>query len=186
VKSSLKEGLLGAEARDPALEERYRARLRGLTERRLGPAARIVHGVGLVLGLGLSIRFVQLMVSLHAAARAEQWIGLGVGLAFSVCWALAEAAVLRAGVERLFSHGAIRTALIVTFTFLLAGLMLWAGIRSANPARGTHLVLFGLVFWCAIGLPFLMTHLVRSSEVRVRAALLELELARAEAREERP
>ena len=185
MKSAMKEGLLGAEARDPALEERYRARLRGLTERRLGPLARVTHAVGLALGLGLSIRFVQLMVSLHAGGRAEQWIGLGLGLAFSVCWALAEAAVLRDGVDRLFSHGAIRTALVVTFTFVLAGLMLWAGIQSANPTRGMHLILFGLVFWCAIGLPFLMAHLVKSSEVRVRTALLELELALAEAREER-
>jgi hypothetical protein len=185
VKSSIKEGLLGAEARDPALEERYRAPLRGLTERRLGPAARIGHAIGLVLGLGLSIRFIQLMVSLHAGGRPEQWVGLGVGLSFSVCWALAEAAVLRAGVERLFSHGAIRTALIVTFAFVLAGLMLWAGIQSADPNRAMRLILFGLVFWCTIGLPFLMAHLVQSSEVRVRASLLELELARAEAQEER-
>lgn len=185
MKSSIKEGLLGAEARNPALEERYRARLRGLAERRLGPAARIMHAVGLVIGLGLSIRFVQLMMSLHAGGRAEQWIGLGVGLAFSLCWALAEGAVLRAGVERLFSHGAIRTALVVTFTFTLAGLMLWAGIQSANPARGMHLILFGLVFWCAIGLPFLVAHLVKSSEVRVRTSLLELELARADAQDDR-
>lgn len=183
---SMKQGLLEVEARDPALEERYRVRLRELTERRLSPAARIVHTVGLVLGLGLSIRFVQLMASLPAGGRTEQWVGLGVGLAFSVCWALAEAAVLRAGVERLFSHGAIRTALIVTFAFVLAGLMLWAGIQSVNPTRGMHLILFGLVFWCAIGLPFLMAHLVASSEVRVRAALLELELARHEMQEKRP
>jgi hypothetical protein len=185
VKSRMKEGLLGVEARDPALEERYRARLRALTERRLGSAGRIVHAVGLAIGLALSIRFVQLMVSLHDGGRAEQWIGLGIGLAFGVCWTLAEAAVLRAGVEQLFSHGAIRTALVVTFTFVLAGLMLWAGIQSANPTRGMHLILFGLVFWCAIGLPFLMAHLVKSSEVRVRASLIELELARAEAQEER-
>ena len=185
MKPSIKQGLLGAEARDPALEERYRARLRELTERRLGPAARIVHAVGLVLGLGLSIRFVQLMAALHATGRPEQWVGLGVGLAFSVCWALAEAAVLRAGVVRLFPHGAIRTALVVTFTFVLAGLMLWAGLSSADPNRGLRLILFGLVFWCAIGLPFLVAHLVQSSEVRVRASLLELELARAEVGEER-
>jgi len=185
VKSSMKEALLQVEARDPALEERYRERLRKLTERRLSPAGRIVHAVGLVIGLGLSIRFIQLIVSLHAGGRTEQWVGLAVGLAFSISWALAEAAVLRAGVERLFSHGAVRTALIVGFTFVLAGLMLWAGIQSANPARGMHLILFGLVFWCAIGLPFLVAHLVASSEMRVRAALLELELARSEAQEER-
>ena len=185
MKSSMKEGLLGVEGRDPALEERYRVRLRGLTERRLGFLGRVVHAVGLALGLGLSIRFAQLMVSLHAGGRTEQWIGLGLGLVFSLGWALAEAAVLRAGVERFFPHGAVRTALVVTFTFVLAGLMLWAGIQSANPTRGMHLILFGLVFWCAIGLPFLMAHLVKSSEVRVRTALLELELALAEAREER-
>ena len=185
MKSSMKQTLLDAEARDPVLEERYRARLRGLTERQLGPGARVAHALGLVLGLGLSVRLVQLMVSLHAAGRLEQWIGLGVGLAFCLCWTLAEAAVLRAGVERLFSHGAIRTAVVVTFTFVLAGLMLWAGIESANPTRGMHLILFGLVFWCVLGLPFLMAHLVAASEVRVRASLLELELARAEAQEER-
>lgn len=185
MNSSMKERLLGAEARNPALEERYRARTRALTERRLGSTARVAHAIGLALGLGLSIRLVQLMVALGPGGRAEQWVGLGIGLAFCVCWALAEAAVLRAGVERFFSHGAIRTALIVTFTFVLAGLMLWAGITSANPTRGMHLILFGLVYWCAIGLPFLVAYLVRSSEVRVRASLLEIELARAEAQEER-
>lgn len=183
MKSSMKEALLRVESHDPALEERYRERLRRLTERRLTPAARIVHGAGLVMGIALTIRFVQLMMSLQGTGRTEQWAGLGVGLAFSFCWTLAEAAVLRAGVDRLFSHGAFRTALIVTFAFVLAGLMLWAGIRSANPTRGMHLILFGLVFWCAIGLPFLVAHLVASSEVRVRTALLELELARPEAQE---
>lgn len=184
--SNLREGLLGAEIPSAQLEARYRERLRALTERRLTAAARVGHAVGLAIAAGMVIRFAQLFARVPAGARPETVAGLGVGLAFSVGWALAEGAVLRAGVERLFSHGAVRTLLIVVFTFLLAGLMLWAGIASPDSARGMRLILFGLVFWCAIGLPFLLAHLIRGSEVRVRIALLRMELARTGAPEVRP
>jgi hypothetical protein len=183
---SLREGLLGAESPSAELEARYRERLRALTERRVAGVARAAHVVGLLIALALLVRFLQLFAGTRAGARPESIAGLAVGLAFSVGWALAEGAVLRAGAERFFSHGAVRTLLVVVFTFLLAGLMLWAGIASPDAARGTRLILFGLVFWCAIGLPFLLAYLIRGSEVRVRIALLEMELARTDAPEVRP
>jgi hypothetical protein len=74
----------------------------------------------------------------------------------------------------------MRTVLLVVFTSVLAGLMLWAGIESPDPVRGLRLVLFGLVFWCVIGLPFLVSYWVRDSEVRTRMTLLRLELQYAE------
>lgn len=178
--SNLREGLLGAEGRDPGLETRYRERVRALTERRLTGAARVGHALGMLLALALVVRFLQLFVQDRAQGRPEGLLGLGLGLAFCVGWALAELAVLRAGVERHLSHGAVRTLLLVGFTALLAGLMLWAGIESADPTRGIRLILFGLVFWCVIGLPFLISHLFRDSEVRTRLALLRLELQLAE------
>lgn len=173
---NLREGLLGAEGHDPGLETRYRERVRALTERRLTGVARVSHALGMLLGLALVVRFLQLFVQDSAHGRPEALVGLGLGLAFSAGWALAELAVLRAGVERHLSHGAVRTLLIVGFTSLLAGLMLWAGIEASDPARGIRLILFGLVFWCVIGLPFLISHLLRDSEVRIRIALLRLEL----------
>ena len=59
---NLREGLLEAEGRDPGLEARYRERVRALTERRLTGAARVVHALGLLLGLALVVRFLQLFV----------------------------------------------------------------------------------------------------------------------------
>jgi hypothetical protein len=186
---SLREALLSAEPRDPALVERHRERMRALTERRLTGAARAGHVLGMLLALALVARFVQLFVQDQAHGRPEALAGLGLGLAFSAGWALAELAVLRAGVERHLSHGAARTVLLVGFAALLAGLMLWAGLASTDPARGMRLILFGLVFWCVIGLPFLIAHWLRQSELRVRIALLRLELElpeRAGSREARP
>ncbi len=178
--SNLREGLLGAEGQDPGLESRYRERVRALTERRLTGAARVGHTLGMLLALALVVRFVQLFVQDRAQGRPEGLAGLGLGLAFCAGWALAELAVLRAGVERHLSHGAVRTVLLAGFTSLLAGLMLWAGIVASDPARGVRLILFGLVFWCVLGLPFLISHWLRESEVRTRIALLRLELRLAE------
>jgi hypothetical protein len=178
--TGLRKGLLAAERVTPALEERYRERLRALTERRLTPVQRGSHVVGLLIALGLVGRFIQLFVQHRAGGGAEAIVGLTLGLAFSAGWALAEGAVLASGVNRFFSHGVARTQLIVVFTFLLAGVMLWAGIERPNAAEGIRLILFGLVFWCAIGLPFLMAHLVTQGGLRVRADVLRLELMLAE------
>ena len=178
--SNLREGLLGAEGRDPALEARHRERMRAITERRLTGVARAGHALGLVLSLALVVRFLQLFAQDSARGRPEGLAGLGLGLAFSAGWALAELAVLRAGVERHLSHGAVRTVLLVGFGSLLAGLMLWAGLTSADAARGVRLILFGLVFWCVIGLPFLISWWIRAAELRTRMALLRLELQLAE------
>ena len=186
---SLRNGLLGAEGTDPALEARYRERVRALTERRLTGAARAGHALGLVLASALVVRFVVLFVQDRAQGRPEALLGIALGLAFCAGWALAELAVLRAGVERHLSHGAVRTLLLAGFAALLAGLLLWAGLSSADPARGLRLILFGLVFWCVIGLPFLLSYWLRDGEVRVRMALLRLELQiseREEGREVRP
>ncbi len=183
--SNFREGLLGAETTKAELESRYRERVRALTEQRLTAVGRVAHAAGLLIALALVVRFVQLFVAIPADARPEAIAGLALGLAFSVGWALAEGAVLRAGVERLFSHGLVRTLIIVVFTSLLAGLMLWAGIESPDAARGTRLILFGLVSWCTIGLPFLLAFLIRSIEVRVQIALLRMELARSESPEVR-
>lgn len=183
--SNLREGLLGAEGRDPALETRHRERMRALTERRLTGAARVGHALGLILSLALVVRFLQLFVQGEAQGRPEGLAGLGLGLAFCAGWVLAELAVLRAGVERHLSHGAVRTVLLVGFSSLLAGLMLWAGLASADAARGVRLILFGLVFWCVIGLPFLVSWWIRGAELRTRLALLRLELQLSEGGETR-
>ena len=154
--------------------------MRALTERRLTGAARVGHVLGMLLALALVLRFVQLFVRDSAQGRPEGLAGLGLGLTFCAGWVLAELAVLRAGVERHLSHGAVRTVLIVGFASLLAGLMLWAGLESPDAARGVRLILFGLVFWCVIGLPFLISHWLRHGELRTRMALLRLELQLAE------
>jgi len=176
----LREGLLAAERITPALEQRYRERLRALTERRLTPVQRGSHIVGLLIALGLVARFVQMLVQHGTGGRPVAVVGIALGFAFSAGWVLAESAVLRSGVNRFFSHGAVRMLLIVSFTSLLAGLMLWAGLERPDAAQGVRLILFGLVFWCAIGLPFLVAYLVGQGELRVRADVLRLELTLAE------
>lgn len=178
--SRMRDALLGAERPSADLERRYRERLQAIAERRLTGADRAGHALGLVVALLAVARVIQLFAQGRAAGRAEALAGLAVALVFSLGWAVASFVVLRSGVDRVFSNVEARTRLVVAFTFLLAGLMLWAGLESADAARGVRLILFGLVFWCAIGLPFLIAQLVRRAEVRVRADMLRLELSLAE------
>jgi hypothetical protein len=181
----LREGLPAAEPASAELQRKYRERMRALLEHRLTATERAGHLLGLVIALGMTARFVQLILQHRAGGRPIAIAGILVGLAFSVGWAAVSFAVVRRGVDHLRRLGIPRTYLIVSFLFLLAGLMLWAGLTEPDPARGNQLILFGLVFWAAIGLPFLVAHLVRDSELRVRSDVLRIELAMAEASEER-
>jgi hypothetical protein len=128
----------------------------------------------------MTVRFVQLFLEHGVGGRPVEIVALVVGFAFSVGWVLASGSVLASGVDRFFTHGAARTQLIVVFTFLVAGLMLWAGLETPDVAQGVRFMVYGLVFWCAIGLPFLIAYLVRWAELRVRAEVLGLELSLAE------
>lgn len=173
----LRDSLLAAEGVTPELERRYRERLRSMAEQRLTAVQRGSHVFGLVLGLAMTVRFVQLFIAHGTGGRPVEIVALAVGFAFSVGWALASGSVLVSGVDRFFSHVAARTQLMVVFTFLLAGLMVWAGLEQPDAAQGVRYMLYGLVFWCAIGLPFLIAYLVRWAELRVRAEVLSLELS---------
>jgi hypothetical protein len=178
--SKLREGLLGAEPPSAELRQKHRDRLLALTERRITPAQRVGHVLGLVLALGAAARFVQLFLQHSAGDRPVALAGIAVGLAFCLGWSAFSIALLRRGTEDLRLHGALRTQLVGLFTLALAGLMLWAGIESPDPARGNRLILFGLVFWTTLGLPFFIAQVVRQNEFRVRLDVLRLELALAE------
>ncbi len=176
----LRGGLLGAEPPSAELRQRYAERLRALGERRITGASRVVHAVSLAIALGLVVRFVQLFLQHRADGRPAALAGLALGLAFSAGWGAFCIQLLRRGKEDLRWHGFLRTQLVGVFTFAMAGLMLWAGLETPDPARGNQLILFGLVFWTAIGLPFYVGHFVQQAELRIRQDVLRLELALAE------
>ena len=176
----LREGLLAAETTSAELERRYRERIRALVESKLTGAQRASHVFGLILGLVLVARFIQLLVLQRAAGRPVALAGIALGLAFSAAWVIASASVLRSGVDRFFTHTTARAWLVTAFTFLLSGVMLWAGLATPDAAEGVRLIAFGLVFWCAIGLPFLLSQLMGQSERRLRADVLRLELMMAQ------
>jgi len=178
--SNLRRGLLGAEPPSDDLQRAYRERLRTLVERPITAAERIVQATGLAIGLGLVVEFVRLFLGHRADGRPVALVGLAIGLAFSIGWSVFSIALLRRRTEHVRWHNYLRTQLVGAFTLALAGLMLWAGLAAPDPARGNQLILFGLVFWATLGLPFYVAQMVRESTLRVRQDLLRLELAIAE------
>lgn len=182
-RSNLRQALLEVEATSPELERRYRERVTALFERRLTGVQRggIVAGM-LVAAWGV-IRVVQLFVQAGNGASLVAVVGLAVAFVFSVGFIAFSAWQLRGGVEDVRRHAFARTRLVGLFTFALALVMLWAGVEALDPAKGIRLILFGLVFWTTIGLPFYLTHLVHMSELRLRVELLGIELAMARAAE---
>jgi hypothetical protein len=179
----LREALHALETRSPELERRYRERLKAIFERRLTGVEKISIAAGLLLALWLVFRFVQLLVRVGAQAPLAILASLAVGLAFSIGMVVFSVWQLQGGTEDVRRHGLARAQLVSLFTLAMALLMLWAGIEARDSAIGIRLILAGLVTWCAIGLPFYLTHLVRQSELRLRAELLGIELALAEAAE---
>jgi hypothetical protein len=178
--TGLREGLLGAESASPELERKYREGVRVLFERRLTPLRRRSLVFSVMLSLALAVFFVAQFVRLRGHETAIGVVGIAVGFLFSVGWGLLALSTLRRGTENLRFHGVIRTQLIWAFTALLMGLMLWAGLQTADAARGNRLILYGLVFFVAFGIPYFVAQVVQQSELRVREDVLRLELALAQ------
>lgn len=181
----LREGLPGAEPASADLERKYRERMATITRRRITGIERASHVFGLVVALGTAAWFVWLFLQHRADGRPVAMAGLAVGLAFTLGWSAFSIALLRGGTEDQRWHGVIRTQMVGLFTLALAGLMLWAGLAEPDPARGNQLILFGLVFWTTMGLPFYVAQMVKQNELSVRSDVLRLELALAEAAERR-
>ena len=185
--SDLRGGLLGAEAASAELEKKYREAILGLVERRLTPAQRGVHLFGVAMGLALVAFFVNALLGLPPHPRPTMIAGIAVGLAFSAGWALLSFASMRGGRENLRVHAMIRTQLVFGFTALLMALMTWVGMTSADVLAGIRVMLYGIVFFVGIGIPYFVAQAIRSSELRVREDVLRLrlELARAVGRQAR-
>jgi len=178
--TGLREGLIGAEVTTPELERKYREKMQALVERRLTPVQRVTHVFSIALSFALVVFFVVQFVSLRGRETAVGLAGITVGLLFSLGWGALALSALRRGKESLRFDGVVRMQLIWTFTVALLGLMLYVGMDSPDPARGGRLILYGLAFWVAFGIPTFVAQLVRQSELRVREDLLRLELALAQ------
>jgi hypothetical protein len=178
--TGLRDGLIGAEATTPELERKYHAKMQALVERRLTPAQRGSHVFSLVLSLALTVFFIVEFVALRGRETAAGVAGITVGLLFSLGWGALALSALRRGSESLRFHGVIRTQLIWAFTVALLGLMLCVGMASPDAARGSRLILYGVAFWVAFGIPSFIAQVVQQSELRVREDLLRLELALAQ------
>jgi hypothetical protein len=174
--SGLREGLLGAEPMSAELERRYRERVRALTERPLTAVQKGNHVFGVVLSLWLVVWFVVQLVKRGGHPGPVGIAGLVVGLVFSAGWGLLALTLLRRGTESLRVHAVLRVMLIGGFTLALLGLMLYAGVTSADAAKGNQLILYGLAFWTALGIPYCVVHVARQSELRLREDVLRLEL----------
>ncbi len=179
----MREGMIGAEPASAELERRYRESLRGLLERRLSPAQRGAAVFALAIGAVMTVVFVAQLVRIGPHARAVQVAGLVVGLLFSAGWAALAVASLRSGLENLRFHSVLRSYLVVGFVTLLMGVMLWAGLSSPDVERGNQLILYGLAFLVAFGIPYLTAQLVRQSELRLRQDVLRVQLALAQVQE---
>ena len=173
----LREGLLAAEAPSPELQRKYGERLRAIVERRLTTFERVAHVCGGLFALATAARCAQLFLQHRADGRPVALVGLAVALVFLLGWSAYSFVLLRRGAEDMRLHGFVRAQLIGVFTFALAGIMLWAGLESPDPARGNQLILFGLVFWCTMGLPFYLVHAIQQNTLRIRQDMLRLELA---------
>ncbi len=174
--SGLREGLLDAEAASAELEKKYREAIQGLVERRLTPAQRGVHAFGVAMSLALIVYFVAGFLKLPSHPRVTVVAGLAVGLAFAVGWGLLSLASLRGGTENLRFHAVLRSQIIWIFVALLMGLMLWVGMTSADVVGGIRTILFGLVFFVGLGIPYFVAQVVGQSELRMREDLLRLQL----------
>lgn len=178
--SHIREALLATEPPDSELERRYRERLLALTERRITTAGRAVLVIAVLVMLGMAAWFVRLLVSYPASYHPDGMIALPVSLVLIALLAAYAIAALRRGTEDLHRDGLRGAQLVGLCALVMLVLMMWQASHMADPARGNHKILIGLVVWTVAALPYCMAHFVKQSELRVRTDLLRFELTLAE------
>ena len=147
-----------------------------MIERRLTPAGRVVWACNAALSLGLVGLFVVLFLRLPSDAPMGARIGIGAGGAFALAWCILALGVARRGVHDLRFHGNLMSALIWGLNIILMTIFLYAGTSMPDAAKGSRVILFGLVFWSAFAIPTFIGRAVQQSELRLREHMLKLEL----------
>ena len=176
----MRDALLAAEQPSPQLEQRYRERLRALTERRLTTSERVGLVIGLLLAVAVGAWFVRLMLTYPPDNKPFGLLVLKLSLPLCAGWAAYAIVMLRRGTENLRRDGAVLGNLVMLSTVGMVVLLFWDAVHLTDAARGDQKLLIAVLVWTMAGLPYYVSHVVRENNLRLREDLLRLELALAE------
>ncbi|MBI2435384.1 MAG: hypothetical protein HYV26_21220 [Candidatus Hydrogenedentes bacterium] len=176
----LREALLAREQLSPALKARHEQEVRKMMVRPLKWYERIAYACGCVLGLSFFGIFS--WVGVHASNTLPPLAVAGFFLTalFGLAFAAVAFLVLRAGKLRVLRDEGLFTGLVWMFMVLMMTLFLVLGQEMEDTAKGTQMILIGLVFFVTFGVVGLLQYRIHQTESRVREAVLRVELQVAE------
>lgn len=182
-KLPIAERLLAQESTSAEWELRYRKELEAMTERNLRPCERIAYVFATVLSAVFFVGF--------AVAAAVSWghlpalstLGFAFGSVFGLAFAALSIQVLKRGRFNLKKDTGKITGIVWLFVIAMMTIFLVQGQQMQDTAKGTQMILTGLVFFVTFGVVGMFQYTIQQAELRVRESILKIELQLAELNE---
>jgi hypothetical protein len=158
----------------PALRERYEWEVQMLLEKKL-TAPRRWGIIALIIVMLAQTAFFGYAIIAFTGLPVLGRIGFGVGVLFSLSFAVLLASVLRRGSYNIKTHPNVIVGITWVFLVIMITLFMIIAGRITDPARGMSMVLNGLVF-LTFGVVFLLQNNINQAQLKTQEKLLEIEL----------
>lgn len=173
--------LLKSERFNPEFKEKYNREVAMLLEKKLTAPRKWAMITLIAVMLGQAAFFLYAVIAFSALPLLGH-IGFGVGVLFSLSFAVLLFSIVRRGSINIKSDSNWYAGLIWVFLVIMITLFMLLAGSMHDTARGISMVLNGLVF-LIFGVVFLLQNTITQANLKLQEKLLEIEFRLAEMKE---
>jgi hypothetical protein len=177
--SNFRDQFLAAEPYDPALRQKYQLEVQAMFERKLTAPHRVVYVITGLLAVAFVVLFSTLAVVAPKGFPPLVRVAFGVGVLFSLGWAVLSYRILRRGSVLLRNDSKTMAAMVWVFMVIMITIFMVVSDRAGDHIWGVKMVVEGLVFFIGAAV-FLINTVVQDAQMRTQEKLLEIEYRLAE------
>jgi hypothetical protein len=177
--SNFREQFLAAESFDPALRQKYQLEVQAMFERKLTTPHRVVYVITGLLAVAFVVLFSTLAVAVPKGFPPLVRVAFGIGVLFSLGWAVLSYRILRRGSFLLRNDSKTMAGMVWVLMVIMITIFMVVSDRAGDHIWGVKMVVEGLVFFIGAAV-FLINTVVQDAQMRTQEKLLEIEYRLAE------
>ena len=151
-----------------------------MTERSLKPLEKVLYGFATGMCICFFVGFAVAAVLSWGRLPHLSTLGFALGSVFGLAFAVVTTQVLRRGRFNMKKDTGKITGIVWMFLIAMMTIFLVQGQQMPDTAKGTQMILVGLVFFVTFGVVGMLQYNIQQAELRLRESLLKVEMQIAE------